>query len=214
MNKTLKILIVIFLSIILCLGGYFLYKNTSKSIDDLPYEIITNETEKSKIATDAFLDIIIQIQKYNSLNANIDVMLEPAMRIAGNLGKVQSSTENGYLEYVPANTIHTIINDLTGKTVQKPIQIEDFYYLYDQEKDYYYIVPLGADWLHYDNIKEVRKIDGGKYYKITCSASCTIGYDSGTTLSYGEIVVTYKYCPENTYARYQLVSITNSGFNN
>lgn len=203
MNKYIKIVII---SIIIVIFGFVGYNMLNSNIEKMPYEVIEDKTEISKIVTDSFLDILIEAKNYNDKEINYENMLEVAMRISRELDLFEElSTDTNFYEYVPENTIHSMIAELTGKKVNSPIVIEDFYYLYNEEDKYYYVVPVGTDWIHIEEIKEVKKIKDGEYYILTCSTSFSEDgltfYDSGT------VKVTLKHCPENKYIRYQLVAM-------
>ncbi|MBO5178771.1 MAG: hypothetical protein J6B87_00265 [Clostridia bacterium] len=203
MNKYIKITIIL---ITLAILGFISYNMLSPNIEKMSYEIITDKAEISKIITDSFLDILIETKNYNSKEINYEDMLETTMRISRELDLFKEmSTDTNFYEYVPENTIHSMITELTGKSVDSPIKVEDFYYLYNEEGKYYYVVPVGTDWIHIEEIKEIRKIKNGDYYTITCSTS--FSEDGLTSYDSGNVKVTLKHCPDNKYIRYQLVSM-------
>lgn len=206
MNKTIKFLILIISIIILVVLGYFGYAMLKPDISKMPYVPVDSKVEISNIAADSFLDILIETKKYDSSKINYENMLKASMRIARELNLLKEmSSDTNFYEYVSADTIHSMIEELTGQKVPAPIDIEDFYYLYNKEDNYYYIVPVGTDWIHINEIKEVKNINDGKYYTITCSTA--ISDDGIASYDYGDVTVTLKYCPENKYIRYQLVSM-------
>jgi hypothetical protein len=77
------------------------------------------------------------------------------MRIAEKQGLYQTPEDGTYIEYVPKSTIHDIIFELTGIKIQEPIIIEDFFYAYKEDGDYYYVVPLGANWMELNEISKI-----------------------------------------------------------
>lgn len=203
MNKYIKTAIAL---IILILLGFICYILLNPNVEKMPYEIIEDKNEISKIVTDSFLDILIEAKNYNDKEINYEDMLEATMRISRELNLFKElSTDTNFYEYVPENTIHSMISELTGKKVTSPIKIEDFYYLYNEENNYYYVVPVGTDWIHIENVKEVKKTENGKYYTITCSTS--FSEDGLSFYDSGDVKVTLKHCPENKYIRYQLVKM-------
>ena len=203
MNNYIKIAIMF---IILLILGFFGYSMLNPNIEKMDFEIIEDQNEISKIATDSFLDILIEAKNYNNKEINYEDMLEATMRISREFDLFEEmSTDTNFYEYVPENTIHTMIAELTGKKINSPIKIEDFYYLYNEEGKYYYIVPVGTDWIHIEEIKEVRKIKNGDYYIINCSTS--FSEDGLTFYDSGDVKITLKYCHDNKYIRYQLVSM-------
>lgn len=206
MNKYIKTAIAL---IILILLGFICYILLNPNVEKMPYEIIEDKNEISKIVTDSFLDILIEAKNYNDKEINYEDMLEATMRISRELNLFKElSTDTNFYEYVPENTIHSMISELTGKKVTSPIKIEDFYYLYNEENNYYYVVPVGTDWIHIENVKEVKKTENGKYYTITCSTS--FSEDGLSFYDSGDVKVTLKHCPENKYIRYQLINMEHS----
>ena len=101
--------------------------------------------------------------------------------------------------------ILTFGGDKSKWHLEQRTKIEDFYYLYNEENKYYYVVPVGTDWIHIENVKEVKKTENGKYYTITCSTS--FSEDGLSFYDSGDVKVTLKHCPENKYIRYQLVKM-------
>lgn len=209
MGKNIKILILVVILTLLVASSYFIYSKLNPNINEMPYKIVTDKEQISDIVTDSFLDILIEIKNYNSSEINYEDMLKATMRISRELNLLQvMSTDNNFYEYVPQNTIHSMITELTDKKVSKPINIEDFYYLYNEENQYYYVVPVGTDWIHINEIKEVRNINNGEYFVITCS-TC-VSDDGISSYDSGDITATLKYCPKNKYIRYQLVNMKHS----
>jgi hypothetical protein len=121
---------------------------------------------------------------------------------------MKTKTDGVYLEYVPKDVVHEIIFELSGIRIKDPIIIDDFYYLYDSDYDYYYVVPIGASWMEIDDIKSISYSKSDAYI-IKCA--CSIGTeDYGIKTSFPNMEVTLKYKPSNKYVKYQLISI-NSG---
>ena len=161
-----------------------------------------------KIKEESYLNILLQIQSFDALNVNNEPLLEAAMRIASEQGLVEIQSDGIYIEYVPKAVIHDIIFELVGIRVEKPIMIDDFYYLYDEEGDYYYVVPIGVNWMQ---LKEIQSISYSKndQYIIKCSGSLG-SEEAGIVTNYPNIELKLKYKPSNKYVKYQLISI-NSG---
>ena len=210
MNK--KILIILIIVIIL-IASLFLFSN--KEENNLPYTPVTNNDEKTvevtdnekieKIKNDSYLNILLQIKTFDSLNISYEPLLEAAMRIAGELDLYETPDSGTYVEYVPRNVVHELIYELSGIRINEPIIIEDFYYLYNQENDYYYIVPIGSDWLELKEISSIQYTSNSDQYIIKCSAENLSDYAIKTT--YPNIELRLKYKASNTYIKYQLVSI-------
>lgn len=217
MNK--KILIILIIAVIL-VASLFLFFNKEKDIENnLPSTPINsndkNVNEKSvevtdtekieKIKNDSYLNILLQIKTFDSLNVSYEPLLEAAMRIAGELNLYETPDNGTYVEYVPRSTVHKLIYELSGIRINDPILIEDFYYLYDQEGDYYYIVPIGSDWLELKEISSIQYTSNSDQYIIKCSAENLSDYAIKTI--YPNVELRLKYKPSNSYIKYQLVSI-------
>lgn len=194
---------------LLGVGSYFILKNHNEPINPTinieKYTKITNESEIQKIIDESYLDILVQIKNYNNTTDHSKEILEAAMRIARENNLVKEISNNIYIEYVDEKDIHQIIFELTGKEVQNPLEFEDFYYLYNAENKYYYIIPIGTDWIHYKEIKNVEKNQTENTYQIKCDANLL--YETEEII-YEELILTLKYIPNNTYAKYQLLNIT------
>ena len=128
------------------------------------------------------------------------------MRIGGQAGLLETQTDGVYVEYVSRNVIHDIIYELSGVRVEEPIKIDDFYYLYDEEGDYYYVVPIGVYWVYLDKISSVQYSSKNDQYIINCSGKLG-GEESGIITTYPDMELRLKYKPNNKYVKYQLISI-------
>lgn len=190
---------------------------SSIKVPDVPSQIATDTPPKDektvevtdemieKIREDSYLNILLQIQSYDPLYVNYEPLLEAAMRIASEQGLLETNTEGVYLEYVPKNVIHDIIFELVGIKIEKPIVIDDFYYLYDEEGDYYYVVPIGVTWMQLTDIKSMTYSNTDQYI-VKCSAKMG-SEEMGYTSIYPNVEVKLKYKPNNKYVKYQLLSI-------
>lgn len=214
MNK--RILLIISIIILVAVFGFFILNNNEVSVNpNLPSVPNTQNNEKTvevtdtekieKIKEDSYLNILLQIKAFDSLNVNHELLLEAAMRIAGKLDLYQVPTSGAYIEYVPRNIIHELIYELSGIRINEPIIIEDFYYLYDTEGDYYYIVPIGSDWLELKDISSIHYTSSSDQYIINCSAENITDYALKTI--YPNVDVRLKYKASNNYVKYQLISI-------
>ncbi len=160
----------------------------------------------SKIKEEAYLNILLQIKNFDNFNVNTETLLEAAMRIAEKQGLYQTPEEGAYIEYVPKSTIHDIIFELTGIRIQDPIIIEDFFYAYKEDGDYYYVVPLGANWMELDEIQSITYTKSTDQYTVLCSGREGTE-DYGMVLNYPNMELKLKYKSSNKYIKYQLVSI-------
>ncbi|MBQ9267020.1 MAG: succinylglutamate desuccinylase/aspartoacylase family protein [Clostridia bacterium] len=196
-----KIIVLVVIILIVAFGIFYLATDTLKPTETL------SDLEASKLANEAYLDILIDMEQYDKDSVEKYRLLETAMRIARELDLVQSIEEPIYREYVPRETVHTIIQELTGITLEGPIVEEDFYYLYDDENDYYYIVPVGTDWIHLGKVKEA--IKKGNLYTINCTGVVS-DYNGGTDTVYDNMKVTLLKRDDYKYVKYQLGGIETS----
>ncbi len=188
--------------ILLLLFGVFYY-----STDFLKPTQELNSMEMSKLSNEAYLDILVNMKSFDNENINYEKLLEASMRIARELELVKSDESPIYLEYVPKNTIHQIIEELSGIKLATPIEIEDFYYMYDGDKEYYYIVPIGTDWIHCSTLKNANK--KGNIYTINCVAEAS-DYSGEILATYENVNVVLRKKEDAKYVKYQLVSIESS----
>ncbi len=214
-----RIIIVILLIIIAIISAVILGKMGEGNEGEIPTPVPSgtpSETEEEKtvevteemiekIKEESYLAILLQIQSFDSLYINYEPLLEAAMRIASEQGLVETVSDGVYLEYVPKTVIHDIIYEMAGVRVEEPIKIDDFYYLYDEEGDYYYVVPIGVNWMQLSEIKSI-SYSKNDIYIIKCSAKLGTE-ESGIVSSYPDVEVRLKYKPTNKYVKYQLVSI-------
>lgn len=178
--------------------------NNTKKEEDKLVEVTDDKVEKIK--EEAYLGILLQIQSFDALYTNYEPLLEAAMRIASEQGLLQVNSDGIYLEYVPRDVIHDIIFELSGVRVEEPIVIDDFYYLYDAEGDYYYVVPVGVYWMQLQDINTIMYSKQDDQYIINCSAKLG-SEESGMITSYPDVELRIKYKPNNKYVKYQLISI-------
>ena len=169
--------------------------------------LITDEERINKIKNESYLNILLSINVFDELNKDNLSLLVAAMRIAGEQDLVKTTDDKVFLEYVPRNVIHDIIYELTGTQILEPIGVdEDFYYKYDEEGDYYYVVPTNSDWLSLLNINSISYTDKTTQYVINCSASTNNVEDAENSI-YPNVIVKLQYKPNNKYVKYQLTSI-------
>lgn len=216
MNK--RILLVVAIIAIVAIIAYLFLKNDENienpNLPNLPSTPIVNDEKTvevtdiekiEKIKEDSYLNILLQIKTFDSLNISYEPLLEAAMRIAGELDLYQTPEDGTYIEYVPRNVVHELIYELSGIRITEPILIEDFYYLYDKAGDYYYIVPIGSDWLELNEISSIHYTSTADQYIIKCSAESLTDYSLKTV--YPNVELRLKYKASNNYIKYQLASI-------
>lgn len=196
-----KIIYLIIVVLIALAASFVIYFDSEPVIRE-----ITDIDEISNLKENANIDILVNMGNYSKNDYNEAALLEAGMRIAQNEGLVKEANDEMYLEYVLVNDLHEIIYELTGIKITKPIEIEDFYYKYDSSKEYYYIVPIGTDWVWVDNFKSIY-LEGTDKYIINCSASAS-------SMEYSHkienIELKLKYMPNNKYVKYQLISINST----
>lgn len=196
-----KILFFIVLILIVGFGIIYFCTDVFKTTE------ILSERDTSKLANEAYLDILIAMEDYDSNNYEEYKLLEVAMRVARELDLVKSQTDSVYLEYVPRDTVHFIIEELTGIKLNDPIVKDDFYYLYDEANDYYYIVPVGTDWIHYGKL--LRSSKKGNIYNLNCTGIQS-DYNDGNTIVYENMNIILQKKDNYKYIKYMLKSITHT----
>ena len=164
---------------------------------------LTNE-EILNLKDSAKLDIIVNLEDYTSSNYDDSKLLDVAMQLANALGMVNTySDDETYIEYVSREDLHALINEFTGLTIEAPIEIEDFYYLYDSENDYYYYRPSTPSYYSVSTINSVKE-NNGSY-----SISCTVTKTEDTELSAKDNVqISLTSMPKNKYFMYKVNKVT------
>lgn len=163
---------------------------------------IKDENIINDIKEAAYLDIIVNLGDYTSSNYDEPMLLDVAMQIATEKGLKNefSDADTGtYVEYVTKNDLHQIISELTGITIEAPIEITDFYYLYDSENEYYYCRPSTPSYYKIDDIESVKS--SNSTYTIRCTLSKETDFEL-TTASNVEISITYM--PDNQLVKYKV----------
>ena len=114
----------------------------------------------------------------------------------------ETNNESLYLQYVSKDDVHNIIYELTGISIEAPIEIDDFYYLYDSENSYYYY--LGASPTNYkvSNIKSIKR--NGNLYDINCSIE---KIEDGELTLEENVSIILNYVSENSIIKYQVEKI-------
>lgn len=164
---------------------------------------IKDQETISNIKKDSYLDIIVNLGDYSPTSYDEERLLDVAMQLAENLGLLNESNEDdNYVQYVNANDVHSIIYELTGNVVEAPIEIEDFYYLYDSEHEYYFYRPASPT---YFQVKEISSIkENGTTYNILCSIAKTEDYEE---INLNNVKVKLTYTPENALIKYKVDKI-------
>lgn len=156
----------------------------------------------SDLKDDSFLDIIVNLSNYSANSYEDENLLDVSMQIAEKLGLMNESYEEDYIQYVSGNDLHSIIYELTGNTVEAPIEIEDFYYLYDSEHEYYFYRPASPA---YYSVKEISSVkEKGSNYTIVCSIEKTEDFETNVLEN---VKIKLTYVPENTFVKYKVDTI-------
>ena len=207
MNKKVLIIliaVIITIAFVLINNNNSTSNDTSNSKEDKIVEV-TGVEQINKIKEESYLNTLLQIKTFDSLNVSYESLLEVAMRLAGTFNLYQVSEDDLYITYVPRSTIHELIYELSGVRIDNPIVIDDFYYLYDENEDYYYIIPSGSEWLDLTDITSIHYSASNDQYIIKCSAESISDY--GIKTIHPEVEIRLKYKASSSYIKYQLVSI-------
>lgn len=194
MKKNILIYSIIVLVIIALILIYFFFgtKNEMKNSDEI-----------SKIITDSNLEIILNLSDFSQTNYSDSKLLEVAMLLAEKKGYMNESNEGAYFEYVNQSDIHEIIHELTNITIEAPIQIEDFYYQYDSENEYYCKNPSVPTPYEISAVEHIYVDDD--IYTIETTATKT---EDGEKISEDKIKTKLKFVKNNSYTNYQIIEQT------
>ena len=163
-----------------------------------------NDIEKQLELKEAFeLDTIVNLKNYTNIEYDEENLLDVAMQLAAKRGLLSEyEDETTYIQYVPKDDIHLIINELTGITVEAPIEIEDAYYLYDSENEYYYCWPSTISYYNVGNIISVTK--NGDTYEFVCTLEKNIDSEIEKVEN---VMIRVTEMPDNTVVKYRIEEI-------
>ena len=163
-----------------------------------------NDIEKQLELKEAFeLDTIVNLKNYTNIEYDEENLLDVAMQLAAKRGLLSEyEDETTYIQYVPKDDIHLIINELTGITVEAPIEIEDAYYLYDSENEYYYCWPSTLYYYNIGNIISVAK--NSDTYEFVCTLEKNIDSEIEKIEN---VMIRVTEMPENTVIKYRIEEI-------
>lgn len=161
---------------------------------------ITDSNEVLKIVSETNLESIIDLGNFEKNSYSEKDLLAVAMKFAEKNGYMNESSDGVYVEYVNKSDLHEIISELTGIVIDAPIQIEDFYYIYDSENEYYYNAGMEIPEYEISKIEHVYKDDDS--YTIECSA---IKMEDGEVIADDKIVTELKKNVDSSYANYQVI---------
>ena len=191
MKKSVFIYLII-LAVVVTLISIFAFNNKGSELKE--------ENEISKVVGDSNLEILLNLENFASNMYSEGNLLKTAMMFAENNNFIVENLDDGYMEYINKIELHKIINELTNIIIEAPIQIEDFYFVYNSEKDYYYCIPI--DYPVY-KISEIKNIyQNGNEYTIECIASKT--QDGELTLE-KQFTTKLKKIEDGVYTKYQVI---------
>lgn len=173
----------------------FLLTNTSKKI--------TNENEIELIKRNANLDTIINLENFSQNNYSEEKILDVAMQYATSLNLLsEKNISDTYLQYISKDELHNLILELTNLNIEAPIEIEDFYYLYDSENEYYYCVGFSPAYYKISDIKSIKR--NRHYYTIECSIEKN---EDGEKITKDNVILKLEFKNDNKFIKYQVKEI-------
>ena len=164
---------------------------------------ITSSTEIEVIKQDSNLDILVNLNNFSKESYSEEKLLDVAMQYASKLNLInEQSTDDTYIQYVEKETLHNLIFELTGVKIDAPIEIEDFYYLYDSENKYYYYIGLPTSYYYVSNINSIERKNNT--YFINCSIEK--GNESEIEV-FSNVSIVLNRITDNSLISYQVQSI-------
>lgn len=191
MKKNIFAYLVVLIAITVLISIFFLFGGKDE---------INDSNEISKIVSDSKLELIHNLGNFSLEEHSYEKILQVAMLIASEKGYMNESTTNDYFEYVTKSDAHEIIRELTGMTIEAPIQIEGFYYQYDSENEYYYLRPSVPPLYKISKINKVY-LDGDIYIIESTSTKT----EDGKIISEDTITTKLKFIDANSYTKYQVI---------
>ncbi len=167
-------------------------------------DTVNNQTDLTKIQDEFNLDIIVNLGNFSKEDYDEEKLLDVAMQLAekNNLFN-EFSDETTFIQYVSREDLHSIIKDFTGIELESPIEIEDFYYLYDSENDYYYYRPASPSYFKVDSITST------KVHKDTYDIKCVISETIDSEIvNVTDVSLSITSCPENNWIKYKVNEIS------
>ena len=193
----MKKIILPLVTLVLIIGTLFFILSLNQTKE------ITSNAEIEAIKQDANLDIIVNLGNFSIDSYSERKLLDVAMQYAMKLNLLHDeSNDFFYFQYADEKTIHDLIFELTGKTIEKPIEIEDFYYLYNKENSFYYYLGASPSYYKVSNIKSIQKTNNK--YLINCSIQKT---EDGEISILEDVSITLNYISENKVIKYQVENI-------
>ena len=183
----LIILVVIVASI-----SFFAFNNNGSNLKE--------ENEISKIIEKSNLEILLNLENYASNMYSEEKLLKTAMMFAEKNNYIVESSNDGYIEYINKTELHEIINELTNIKIKAPIQIEEFYFVYNSEKDYYYCIPIDYPTYKISKVKSVYQ--DKNEFTIECVAT---KIQDGEPALEKQFTTKLKKIDDGVYTKYQII---------
>lgn len=164
---------------------------------------ITSAAEIEVIKQDSNLDILVNLGNFSKENYSEEKLLDISMQYAAKLNLMNEKNANDtYLQYVTKDDLHNLIFELTELLIEAPIEIEDFYYLYDSENEYYYYIGVSPVYYKVSNINSIKR--NSNTYFIDCSIQ---KIEDGEINTLDNVYVTLIRNTNNSIITYQLESV-------
>lgn len=166
-------------------------------------DIFNKENEIDAFKEKSNLDIVVNLGNYTKDSFDDSKLLEVSMLLAKKFGLVNTYTEDSSLiEFVYKDELHKIMSELTGTIIEAPIEIEDFYYIYDSENDYYYYIPASPNYYSVSKLTSIDK--SGNNYRALCDVSKKEDIETSVI---NNIQLDFTYVPKNKYIKFQVDKI-------
>ncbi len=164
---------------------------------------VNNEVDLTTIKDTFDLDLIINLGNFDIKNYDESKLLDVAMQLAEKNNLLyEFSDETTFIQYVSREDLHSIIKDFTGITLESPIEIEDFYYLYDSENDYYFYRPASPSYF------KVKEITSTKVKDDSYSIKCFIAEDiANENVESEDATLSITSMPSNNWIKYRVEKI-------
>lgn len=164
---------------------------------------VNNEVDLATIKETFDLDLLVNLGNFDAKTYDESKLLDVAMQLAEKNNLLyEFSDETTFIQYVSREDLHSIIKDFTGIVLESPIEIEDFYYLYDSENDYYFYRPASPS---YFKVKEITSTKvNGEDYSIKCFIAEDIADESAEA---EDVTLSITTMPNNNWIKYRVEKI-------
>ena len=164
---------------------------------------VNNDVDLATIKDTFDLDLLVNLGNFDSKNYDESKLLDVAMQLAEKNNLMNDfSDETTFIQYVSREDLHSIIKDFAGITLESPIEIEDFYYLYDSENDYYFYRPASPSYF------KVKEITSTKVSNDTYTIKCFIAEDiANESIESEDATLSIISMPNNNWIKYRVEKI-------